>query len=122
MSPFDAITALLEAVPTALGHAPALTIEGASRYTQAFPGQRRPRKPWRIGVDAALCAVMQVEGVDAAWMPLVGSSGADALEMIADSINAHAGIEIEPMATAEVRAWIFTDADISAVRDTLASA
>ena len=115
------IAEMLGAIPAAMKAEPALVIEGDRQYTQSFPGQRRPRKPWRIGIDAALCAILQVEGVDAAWMPLVGTSGADALEMIADSINAHAGIEIEPSASKAVLTWVLTDADAAAFRDTLAT-
>lgn len=121
MSAADDVLELLGAIAKAFDATPALVIEDRRRYTQPFPGQRRPRKPWRIGIDAALCAILQVDGVDAAWMPLVGSSGADALEMIADSINAHAGIEIEPTASTAALSHVFTDADASEFADTLAT-
>ncbi|MGK0360195.1 MAG: hypothetical protein ACI9U2_002508 [Bradymonadia bacterium] len=121
MSAADDVLELLGAIAEAFDATPALVIEDHRRYTQPFPGQRRPRKPWRIGIDATLCAILQIEGVDAAWMPLVGSSGADALETIADSINAHAGIEIEPTASPAALSRVFTDADAAEFADTLAT-
>lgn len=87
---------LLAAVPRALAAPTELVVEAHRIYTQPIMGRRRPRKPWRIGVDGpALSAILQIEGIDAAWMPLAGGTGFDALEMIADSINAHAGIEVD---------------------------
>ena len=118
----EVLRAILSAIPQALDADAALIIEDDRLYTAAFPGQRRPRKPWRIGVDASLCAVLQVDDVDSAWMPLVGGTGADALDVIADSINAHAGIEIEAVAPASARARIFTDADLPEWRVALAGA
>lgn len=96
MTAADRLRALLATVPHALEAQDPLQIEGSRLFTPPIMGRRRPRKPWRIGVDGPdLAAVLQVDGIDAAWMPLVGSSGLDALEMITDSINAHAGIELD---------------------------
>ena len=43
-------------------------------------------------------------------------------EVIADSINAHAGIEVELSASSAVQAYAFTPADAATFTDTLATA
>jgi hypothetical protein len=92
------LRAVLAAIPGALDASRDLIVDGARLYTLPIMGRRRPRKPWRIGVDGpSLSAVLQIEEIDAAWMPLAGGTGFDALEMMVDSINAHAGIEIDAM-------------------------
>lgn len=97
------MTAVLQAVEliaqicAALSTAPDLLCEGGRIFGPEFPGRRRPRKPWRIGIDPVdFAAVLQVARIDAAWMPLAGGTQADGLEMIVDSINAHCGIELSP--------------------------
>lgn len=87
---------LLAAICAALDTTPTLQCEGGRLFSPAFPGVRRPRKPWRIGVDpVSFSAVLQIESIDTAWMPLAGGSPADALTMICDTINAHIAIELD---------------------------
>lgn len=87
---------VIAAVCAGLEQPTRLVWAGGRLFGPALPGQRRPRKPWRVGVDpAAFSLILQIEEIDAAWMPLAGGSQADGLEMIADSINAHVGIELD---------------------------
>lgn len=86
---------LIVSVSEALGAPLAIGAEGGQLFGPSLPGHRKPRKPWRIGIDLeAFSAILQIEEIDAAWMPLAGGTQADGLEMLADSINAHVGLEL----------------------------